>query len=138
MAITVEAVYENGVLKLEKPLPFAEHERVEVSVRAKQSVARESAGMLRWTGDWDTLRQIAEDDDFGLMESPRPSTSWSRPPTYSLTPIRSSTTSRMIRNGERHAPGSSNGRISKSAAVLPRVMSWRNAHRLMTIELQRP
>lgn len=32
MTLTVEAVYENGVLKLEKPLPLAEHERVGVSV----------------------------------------------------------------------------------------------------------
>jgi predicted DNA-binding antitoxin AbrB/MazE fold protein len=32
MAITVEAIYENGVLKLEKPLPFKEHEKVNVTV----------------------------------------------------------------------------------------------------------
>jgi hypothetical protein len=35
----------------------------------KQSVARESAGMLRWRGDWETLRRLAEDDEFGIMES---------------------------------------------------------------------
>jgi len=32
MAITVEAIYENGVLKLEKPLPLKEHEKVNVTV----------------------------------------------------------------------------------------------------------
>jgi predicted DNA-binding antitoxin AbrB/MazE fold protein len=32
MSFTVEAVYENGVLKLAKPLPFKEHEKVRVSV----------------------------------------------------------------------------------------------------------
>ena len=32
MAITVEAVYENGVLKPSEPLPFKEHEKVRVSV----------------------------------------------------------------------------------------------------------
>jgi len=32
MAITVEAVYENGVLKPSEPLPFKEHERVSITV----------------------------------------------------------------------------------------------------------
>jgi predicted DNA-binding antitoxin AbrB/MazE fold protein len=70
MAITVEAVYENGVLKLDKPLPFPENERLQITIQAKKSVARESAGMLQWRGDWETLRRIAEDDEFGIMESP--------------------------------------------------------------------
>ncbi len=70
MAITVEAVYENGVLKPTEPLPLKEHERVRVTVQVQQSVARESAGMLPWRGDWETLRRLAEDDEFGLMESP--------------------------------------------------------------------
>jgi predicted DNA-binding antitoxin AbrB/MazE fold protein len=46
MAFTVEAVYENGVLKPDKPLPLQDHDRVQVTVHVKQSVARESAGML--------------------------------------------------------------------------------------------
>jgi predicted DNA-binding antitoxin AbrB/MazE fold protein len=70
MALTVEAVYENGVLKPAQPLPLKEHERVRVTVQVEPSVARESAGMLRWRGDWETLRRLAEDDEFGLMESP--------------------------------------------------------------------
>ena len=70
MALTVEAVYENGVLKPTQPLPLKEHERVRVTVQVQQSVARESAGMLRWRGDWETLRRLAEDDEFGIMESP--------------------------------------------------------------------
>jgi predicted DNA-binding antitoxin AbrB/MazE fold protein len=68
MTITVEVVYENGVLRPEKPLPFREHERLQISVQTKQSIARESAGMLRWRGDWETLRRLAEDDEFGIME----------------------------------------------------------------------
>jgi predicted DNA-binding antitoxin AbrB/MazE fold protein len=69
MAITVDAIYENGVLRLEKPLPFREHERVRVSVQPTQSIARESAGMLRWRGDWETLHRLAENDEFGILES---------------------------------------------------------------------
>jgi predicted DNA-binding antitoxin AbrB/MazE fold protein len=70
MALTVEAVYENGVLKPTQPLPLKEHERVRVTVQAQPGAARESAGMLRWRGDWETLRRLAEDDEFGLLESP--------------------------------------------------------------------
>jgi len=32
MAITVDAIYENGILKLSEPLPFPEHMRVSVRV----------------------------------------------------------------------------------------------------------
>jgi predicted DNA-binding antitoxin AbrB/MazE fold protein len=70
MTITVEAVYENGMLKLDKPLPLEDHARVQVTVQAATSAARESAGLLRWRGDWETLRRLAEDDEFGIMESP--------------------------------------------------------------------
>jgi predicted DNA-binding antitoxin AbrB/MazE fold protein len=34
MAISIEAVYENGVLKPSQPLPFKEHERVSVTVES--------------------------------------------------------------------------------------------------------
>ena len=70
MTLTIEAVYENGVLQPAQPLPLKEHERVQVTVQVQQSVARESAGMLRWRGDWETLRKIAEDDEFGILEPP--------------------------------------------------------------------
>jgi predicted DNA-binding antitoxin AbrB/MazE fold protein len=36
MAITVEAVYENGVLKPVQSLPFKEHERVSLTVETAQ------------------------------------------------------------------------------------------------------
>jgi predicted DNA-binding antitoxin AbrB/MazE fold protein len=70
MTLTVEAVYEDGVLKPAHPLPLQEHERVTVTVAPAGSVARQTAGMLRWRGDWETLRRLAEDDDFGIIESP--------------------------------------------------------------------
>jgi len=61
MSLEIEAVYENGVLKPEKPLPLKEHERVTVSVKRQTSRIRQSAGLLRWTGDPEILRKIAED-----------------------------------------------------------------------------
>ncbi len=70
MTLTVEAVYENGVLKPAQPLPFQEHEKVRVTVTAEGSWAERTAGMLRWTGDPEVLRRIAEDPEFGILESP--------------------------------------------------------------------
>ena len=70
MTLTVEAVYENGALKPAQPLPFKEQEKVSITIRPAISVTRQTAGMVRWHGDWETLRRLAEDDEFGIMESP--------------------------------------------------------------------
>jgi predicted DNA-binding antitoxin AbrB/MazE fold protein len=70
MAITVEAVYENGTLKLKDPLPLKEHETVLVTVEPALTWAERTAGMLPWTGDPEVLHQIATDPDYGILESP--------------------------------------------------------------------
>ena len=76
MTITIEAIYENGVLKPAQPLPLQENQRVRVSVHTPVDVpnalaaVQRSYGLIRWTGDVDTLRRVAEDDEFGLLESP--------------------------------------------------------------------
>ncbi len=70
MTITVEAVYENGVLKPTRPLPPKEHEKVTVTVAPAMSIARQTAGMVRWTGDAETLERLARDPEFGVLESP--------------------------------------------------------------------
>jgi predicted DNA-binding antitoxin AbrB/MazE fold protein len=76
MSITVEAVYENGSLKLSQTLPLQEHDKVQVTVHVPVAVPQALAavqkgyGLLRWTGDAETLRHVAEDDEFGILESP--------------------------------------------------------------------
>jgi predicted DNA-binding antitoxin AbrB/MazE fold protein len=80
MPITVEAVYENGVLKLEQPLPLKEHEKVRVTVQPgtppgeepadeAERIVRRSYGLLGWTGDVATLRRLATDPEFDPQES---------------------------------------------------------------------
>jgi len=75
MSITVEAVYENGVLKPAQTLPFAEHEKVEIVVRlpadteAALAAVRRRYGILGWTGDAETIQRIAVDPEFGAEES---------------------------------------------------------------------
>ena len=70
MAFEIEATYENGVLILDKPLPLNDHERVTVHVKPHTSRIRMRAGALKWTGDPDVLRKIAEDPEFRILESP--------------------------------------------------------------------
>jgi predicted DNA-binding antitoxin AbrB/MazE fold protein len=58
MAITAEAIYENGILKLDRPLPLKEHEKVRVTVEPELSLAQRTAGMIGWTGDVETFERI--------------------------------------------------------------------------------
>ena len=57
MPFTVEAIYEDGVLKPAQPLPLKEHEKVRVTVQAAVGRVRQTAGLIGWTGS-------QEDADF--------------------------------------------------------------------------
>jgi len=70
MAITIEATYENGVLKPAQPLPLREQEKVSITIHPKESLARQTAGMIPWTGDLETLDRLIRDPEFGILESP--------------------------------------------------------------------
>ena len=64
MGFTVEAVYENGTLKLTQPLPLKEQERVRVTVETQASPILEAYGIIGWKGDHETLERIlAEAED---------------------------------------------------------------------------
>jgi predicted DNA-binding antitoxin AbrB/MazE fold protein len=62
VVIIVEAVAENGVIKPAPPLPFQEHERVQVTVKPAVSHVRQTAGLIGWTGS-------QEDADFVALRS---------------------------------------------------------------------
>jgi predicted DNA-binding antitoxin AbrB/MazE fold protein len=64
MAIIVDAVYENGVLKPLQPLPLQEHEHVRVTVQQGDSPLVRAYGIMGWTGDAETLERIALDPEF--------------------------------------------------------------------------
>jgi predicted DNA-binding antitoxin AbrB/MazE fold protein len=70
MPISVEAIYENGVLKPTAPVPLEEHEKVRLTIEPALTWAERTAGMLKWRGDPAILQRIAEDDEFGILESP--------------------------------------------------------------------
>jgi len=64
MLLEAEAVYENGMLKLEKPLPLDEHERVTVRIESRinrmsredwQNLVLSTAG--KWEGEFERPEQ---------------------------------------------------------------------------------
>ena len=46
MSITVEAIYENGVLKPAQPLPLKEHEKVQVTIHTATGGPEPTAGVI--------------------------------------------------------------------------------------------
>ena len=51
MSLTIEAVYENGVLKFAKPLPFKEQEKLLVTIEPAITLAERTAGIMGWKGN---------------------------------------------------------------------------------------
>jgi predicted DNA-binding antitoxin AbrB/MazE fold protein len=73
MAITIEATYENGVLKPVQPLPaISEGTRLWLTLHtaAEEDRVRQAYGLLGWTGDVETVRRVALDPEFDILESP--------------------------------------------------------------------
>jgi predicted DNA-binding antitoxin AbrB/MazE fold protein len=59
MAFTIEAVYENGVLKPARPLPLQDHEKVLVTIKPALSSVRRTAGLIGWTGSQEEADFVA-------------------------------------------------------------------------------
>ena len=60
MNLTIEAVYENGVLKPSQPLPLKEHEKVRVTVHTPTNWVQETSGIMGFKG-------TAEEADYFAM-----------------------------------------------------------------------
>ena len=73
MALTIEAVYENGVLKPVQPLgSIQDGTRIWLTLHtaAEEDRVRKAYGLLGWTGDAETVRRVALDPEFDILESP--------------------------------------------------------------------
>jgi predicted DNA-binding antitoxin AbrB/MazE fold protein len=64
MTITVQATYENGVLKPAEPLPLKEQEKVRVTVEPALTCAERSAGMMGWKGSAEELDRLLAEIEF--------------------------------------------------------------------------
>src|SRR5689334_4463816 len=70
MAITVEAVYEGGVLKPAQPLPLKEREKVRVTVLREGGLAEQTYGLIGWKGDAATFDRILAEAEEGAEGRP--------------------------------------------------------------------
>jgi predicted DNA-binding antitoxin AbrB/MazE fold protein len=67
MTITVDATYENGVLKPAKPLPLKEHEQVKIFIETPADgqkagdVVQRSYGIIGWKGTHEELEQLLDE-----------------------------------------------------------------------------
>ncbi|MGH7174493.1 MAG: antitoxin family protein [Gemmataceae bacterium] len=63
MDLTIDAVYENGVLKPVQPLPLREHETVQLTVVTKRNWVEETAGIMGFQGTVEEADYFATDPD---------------------------------------------------------------------------
>lgn len=63
MAIVIEAVYEDGVLKPAVPLPLDDRQKVQITIQAENSPLLRSYGLMEWTGDAQTAERFACDPE---------------------------------------------------------------------------
>jgi predicted DNA-binding antitoxin AbrB/MazE fold protein len=68
MAITVEATYENGVLKPKQPLPLKEHETVQITLQAPISPLVAAAGIMGFKGSAEEAEYFAMSPDLDPLE----------------------------------------------------------------------
>ncbi|MHB1034292.1 MAG: antitoxin family protein [Pirellulales bacterium] len=70
MAIVVEATYENGVLKPERPLPLNEHEKVQITIGTRTSPILQAYGIMGWTGSAELADHFARNPELDPLEGP--------------------------------------------------------------------
>jgi predicted DNA-binding antitoxin AbrB/MazE fold protein len=74
MTLTVQATYENGVLKPTEPLPLKEHEKVQVTlhtaatIQAAVEAVQRSYGLLGWTGTTAAFDRLLQESEHDFLE----------------------------------------------------------------------
>jgi predicted DNA-binding antitoxin AbrB/MazE fold protein len=68
MTLTIEAVYENGVLKPAQPLPLKEREKDQITLQAAESRVRQTAGLMGWTGSQQDADFVALSPELDSLE----------------------------------------------------------------------
>jgi predicted DNA-binding antitoxin AbrB/MazE fold protein len=68
MPITVDAIYENGVLKLAEPVPLREHEKIRVTLHTETSPILHAYGIMGFTGSAEEADYFALSPDLDPLE----------------------------------------------------------------------
>ena len=66
MPKTIEAVYEDGVFKPLEKIDLKEHQKIEIFIKEKESVAKRSQGILK--GDPKVIEAIALSPEYSCLE----------------------------------------------------------------------
>ena len=69
MPITVEATYENGVLKPNRALPLQERQKVVITVKPAVSRVRQTAGLIGWTGSQEDADFVAASPELDPLDN---------------------------------------------------------------------
>jgi predicted DNA-binding antitoxin AbrB/MazE fold protein len=69
--LTVEAIYENGVLKPAKPLPLKKQEQVQITIASKTSWVQQTYGICGWKGSAEEAERFATDPDLDFPPPPQ-------------------------------------------------------------------
>jgi predicted DNA-binding antitoxin AbrB/MazE fold protein len=67
--LEIEAVYEHGTLKLARPLPLPEGQKVFITLQVTGSAVERLYGMIPWRGDLDEFDRWLNDPDEGQWGS---------------------------------------------------------------------
>ena len=70
MSLTVEAVYENGVLKPTQPLPLKEQQRVQITIAPNINWVQETYGICGWKGSAEEAERFATDPELDFPPPP--------------------------------------------------------------------
>jgi len=70
MGLEIAAIYENGVLKLERELPLENGQRVLLTIHPPGGRVKKAYGLIGSTLPLEELQRIAQDPEFGILESP--------------------------------------------------------------------
>ena len=70
MTISVEAVYENGVLKPVQPLPLQEREKVRVTIEPQSNPLLPAYGIMGFQGTAEEADYFAEDPELDYPPAP--------------------------------------------------------------------
>lgn len=70
MTMTIEAIYENGVLKPATALPLQEHEKVQITLHTAATPLSQASGVVTWKGDPATFDRFALDPELDPQEGP--------------------------------------------------------------------
>jgi predicted DNA-binding antitoxin AbrB/MazE fold protein len=70
MPLTVDAIYENGVLKPTQPLPLQEHEKVRVTIQAAINWVQGTYGICGWKGSAAEAERFATDPELDFPPPP--------------------------------------------------------------------